>query len=156
MLLLLLDCNILAHSPHTSIRLTTGGTASNFRSSEIAQLDRDKEAARVMTSRPPKDPIDELGSKIDALREGRKPKPATKGGKYAAAGFGWRMTVDLVTGVFVGAAMGWGLDSLFGTKPAFLIVFVLLGFAAGVKVMMKSAEDYQKDQARPEKVDGEG
>ncbi|MEM7546805.1 MAG: AtpZ/AtpI family protein [Pseudomonadota bacterium] len=109
-----------------------------------------------MTSRPPDDPLDELGAKIDALRDGRKPKPATKGGKYAAAGFGWRMTVDLVTGIFVGAAMGWGLDSLFGTLPIFLIIFIMLGFAAGVRVMLKSAEEYQKDQARPDKDDTEG
>ena len=106
-----------------------------------------------MTTRPPDDPLKELGGKIDAIREARKPKPATKGGKFAGAGFGWRMTVDLVTGVCVGAAMGWGLDSLFGSKPLFLIVFVLFGFAAGVRVMLKSAEEFQKDQARPEAVD---
>ena len=100
-----------------------------------------------MTARPPEDPLKALGAKIDAVREDRKPKPARKGGKYSAAGFGWRMTIDLVTGVFVGAAMGWGLDSLFGTLPIFLIMFVLFGFAAGVKVMLRSVEDYQKDQA---------
>lgn len=109
-----------------------------------------------MTSRPPNDPLKELGDRLDAVREGRKPKPMTRGGKYAAAGFGWRMTVDLVVGIFVGAAMGWGLDALFGTLPIFLIIFVMLGFAAGVRVMLGSAADYQKDQARPEKGDVEG
>ena len=108
-----------------------------------------------MTSRPSKDPLDELGGKIDAAREARKPKPVAKGGKFAAAGFGWRMTIDLVTGVCVGAAMGWGLDSLFGTKPAFLIVFILFGFAAGVRVMLKSAEEFQKDQAEAAKADAD-
>ena len=100
-----------------------------------------------MTARPPEDPLKTLGAKIDAVRDGRKPKPKAPGGKYSAAGFGWRMTIDLVTGVFVGAAIGWGLDSLFGTLPIFLIVMVLFGFAAGVKVMLRSVEDYQKDQA---------
>ena len=108
-----------------------------------------------MTTRPPNDPLNELGDKIDAIREARKPKEPTKGGKYAGAGFGWRMTVDLVTGVCVGAAIGWGLDTLFGSKPLFLIVFVLFGFAAGVRVMLKSAEEFQKDQARPEKADAD-
>lgn len=108
-----------------------------------------------MTTRPPEDPLKELGGKIDAIREARKPKPVAKGGKYAGAGFGWRMTVDLVTGVCVGAAMGWGLDSLFGSKPLFLIVFILFGFAAGVRVMLKSAEEFQKDQARSEEVDAD-
>lgn len=100
-----------------------------------------------MTARPPEDPLKALGDKIEAVRDARKPKPRPKGNKYSAAGFGWRMTIDLVTGVFVGAAMGWGLDSLFGTLPIFLIVMVLFGFAAGVRVMLRSVEDYQKDQA---------
>jgi len=32
----------------------------------------------------------------------------------------------------VGAAIGWGLDRLLGTRPILLVVFVLLGGAAGV------------------------
>ena len=97
-----------------------------------------------MTARP-EDPLKALGDKIDAVRDGRKPKPVAKGGKYSAAGFGWRMTIDLVTGVFVGAAMGWGLDSLFGTLPIFLVLFTLLGLAAGIKTMLRSAQEMQKD-----------
>lgn len=100
-----------------------------------------------MTARPPNDPLKELGARLDAIKDGRRPKPAQKGGKFSAAGFGWRMTIDLVTGVLVGAALGWGLDWLFGSLPLFLIVFVLLGFAAGVKVMLKSVEEFQRDQA---------
>ena len=100
-----------------------------------------------MTARPPEDDLKALGSKIDAARDARKPPPRKPGNKYSAAGFGWRMTLDLVTGVGVGAAMGWGLDSVFGTMPVFLLIMVMFGFAAGVKVMLKSVEDYQKDQA---------
>jgi ATP synthase protein I len=47
----------------------------------------------------------------------------------------------------VGAAMGWGLDALFGTLPVFLIVFILLGFAAGIRTVMRSAEELRKNQA---------
>lgn len=104
-------------------------------------------------ARHPEDPLKALGDKIEAARDAQKPEPRRKSGKYAAAGFGWRMTVDLVTGVFVGAAMGWGLDSLFGTKPLFLIVLVLLGFAAGVRVMLMSAAEYEKEQARARESD---
>ncbi len=57
------------------------------------------------------------------------------------------MTLELVVGVLVGAAMGWGLDELLGTKPAFLIIFILLGFAAGIRTVMRSAEEFRKDQA---------
>lgn len=98
-------------------------------------------------ARDPDDPLRSLGEKLDAAREARKPPPRAPSGKWAAAGFGWRMTVDLVTGVFVGAAMGWGLDSLFGTKPVFLIIMIMFGFAAGVRVMMTSAKEFERDQA---------
>lgn len=80
--------------------------------------------------------IRELGDKIDALRKARAPQRKKLGGKYSAAGFGWRMTIDLVVGVMVGAAIGWGLDALFGSIPLFLIVMTMFGFAAGVRVML--------------------
>ena len=83
-----------------------------------------------------------------ATRKARAPQQKKPGGKYSAAGFGWRMTIDLVVGVMVGAAIGWGLDALFGSVPLFLIVMTLFGFAAGVRVMLLSAKDYERDQAR--------
>ena len=106
-----------------------------------------------MTSRPPEDPLKELEGRIEAVREARKPKPVVRGGKFSAVGFGWRMTIDLVTGICVGAAIGWGLDGLFGTLPVFLIVFIMFGFAAGVRVMLQSAKEYEKEQASAKDAD---
>ena len=90
--------------------------------------------------------LDELDRRIAAARRAGEPKPRTGKDKYAAMSMGWRMVIELVMGVMVGAAMGWGLDSLLGTLPVFLIVFVLLGFAAGVRTMMRSAEEMQRKQ----------
>ncbi|MEM7505254.1 MAG: AtpZ/AtpI family protein [Pseudomonadota bacterium] len=59
----------------------------------------------------------------------------------------WRMVFELVLSMMIGAAMGWGLDSLFGTVPLFLIVFWLLGFASGIRTVMHSANEFQKKQA---------
>ena len=58
-----------------------------------------------------------------------------------AAGFarGFRLSTELVAGVLVGAAIGWGLDRLIGTSPLGLIVFLLLGFAAGVVNVIRAA-----------------
>lgn len=50
-----------------------------------------------------------------------------------------RLGADFVAGVIVGSAIGWGIDRLFGTSPWGLIVFLLLGFAAGVLTVMRSA-----------------
>jgi len=44
-----------------------------------------------------------------------------------------------VSGVLVGAIIGWQLDQWSGMSPLFLIVFLILGVAAGFWNMMKSA-----------------
>jgi ATP synthase protein I len=52
---------------------------------------------------------------------------------------GFRLSSELVAGVLVGAAIGWALDHWLGISPWGMIVFVLLGFAAGVLNVMRSA-----------------
>lgn len=83
-----------------------------------------------------------------------------KGGGRGASGSGpvgkgfsqgeaaWRMVIELVTGMVIGLGLGYGLDKVFGTAPIFLIVFVLFGFAAGIKVMLGTAAQMAK-QAEP-------
>lgn len=55
----------------------------------------------------------------------------------------WRMVIELVAGLLIGLGIGYGLDSLFGTMPIFLVLFLLAGFAAGVKTMLRSATEMQ-------------
>lgn len=50
----------------------------------------------------------------------------------SALAIGVRVGVEMVSALVVSVAIGWGLDRLFGTKPIFMAVFVLLGGAAGV------------------------
>jgi ATP synthase protein I len=52
---------------------------------------------------------------------------------------GFRLSSELVAGVLVGAAIGWALDHWLGISPWGMIVFVLLGFTAGVLNVMRSA-----------------
>ena len=66
---------------------------------------------------------------------------------HSQARAGWRMVTELVAGLLIGFCIGYGLDSLFGTLPIFLVLFVLLGFAAGVKTMLRSAQDIQRAQS---------
>ena len=56
------------------------------------------------------------------------------------------MVIELVTGLLIGFGMGYGLDSLLGTLPIFLVLFTLLGLAAGINVMMRTAKEFQKRQ----------
>jgi ATP synthase protein I len=87
----------------------------------------------------------------DRLAAIEKAKPAPRGAspmgdKYAKANLAWRMVIELVAGMFLGLAIGYGLDHLLGTLPLFLIVFSLLGFAAGIRVMMRTAQEINKTE----------
>jgi ATP synthase protein I len=64
-------------------------------------------------------------------------QPAASDPSAMARGF--RLSTELVAGVLVGAAFGWGLDYLLGISPWGMIVFLLLGFAAGVLNVMRAA-----------------
>jgi ATP synthase protein I len=61
---------------------------------------------------------------------------ATTASGYAR---GFRLSSELVAGVVVGAGLGWLLDRWLGVSPWGLIIFLLLGFAAGVLNVMRSA-----------------
>jgi ATP synthase protein I len=52
---------------------------------------------------------------------------------------GFRLSTELVGGVLAGAVIGWLLDRWLGISPWGLIVFLLLGFAAGVLNVMRAA-----------------
>ena len=58
-----------------------------------------------------------------------------------ASGFarGFRLSSELVAGVLVGAVIGWLLDRWLGTTPWGLMVFLMLGFAAGILNVMRAA-----------------
>ncbi|MEC9435240.1 MAG: AtpZ/AtpI family protein [Pseudomonadota bacterium] len=96
---------------------------------------------------PDRSDLSDIDARLQAIRSRREAETRISragGGKWQGAEFAWRMVIDLTAGVAVGAGMGWGLDSLFGTKPLFLLAFVLLGFGAGVRVMLQSAKDLQR------------
>jgi ATP synthase protein I len=52
---------------------------------------------------------------------------------------GFRLSSELIAGVVVGAGIGWGFDRLLSTSPFGFIVFLLLGFVAGVVNVVRTA-----------------
>ncbi|PRX37332.1 ATP synthase protein I [Meinhardsimonia xiamenensis] len=87
-----------------------------------------------------------LEERIERFKAERAPAPSTSEEHYSQASQGWRMVIELVTGLMIGFGIGYGLDVLFGTLPVFLVLFALLGFAAGVRTMMRTAEEIRRDQ----------
>lgn len=84
--------------------------------------------------------MDRLSRSLDAKRQaeeerhGRKREGDAKGIAQAL-----RLSTEFVAGVLVGGGIGWLIDSGLGTSPWGLIVFLLLGFVAGVVNVLRSA-----------------
>ena len=88
-------------------------------------------------------PLKSLEEKIKAAKKAIEPEQPGQN-KFSAAEVGWRMIIELTAGVFIGFGLGYGLDFLFSTKPVFILILTLFGFAAGVKTMMRSARELQE------------
>ncbi len=97
-------------------------------------------------SSDPRDPDDEpaaLRARLDRLKGDLKSRPAPTPApeqkherKPDAAGsamsLGLRAGSEFVSAVIIGLGIGWVLDRALHTNPAFLIVFFLIGVAAGI------------------------
>lgn len=58
---------------------------------------------------------------------------SSSGSDASALGAGMRAASELVAGILVGTGFGFLLDRFFGTKPWLLIIFMMLGMAAGFR-----------------------
>ena len=93
-----------------------------------------------------KDRLERLDKRIKELKGAAAPVSKIEE-HHSQAHLAWRMVIELVAGIVIGFGIGYGLDMLLGTLPIFLVLFVLLGFAAGVRVMMRSAREVQDETA---------
>jgi ATP synthase protein I len=87
-----------------------------------------------------------LDQRLSEIRGSRKSQTDQTGAgsgdgaaRASAMARGFRLSSELIAGVVVGALMGWGFDRLLSTSPWGLIVFVLIGFTAGVLNVIRSA-----------------
>jgi len=83
-----------------------------------------------------------LGERLGHVHPGR-PSESSSGQRPttdpSALARGFRLSTELVAGVLAGAGIGRVLDRWLGISPGGLIVFLLLGFAAGVLNVMRAA-----------------
>jgi len=87
-----------------------------------------------------------LDHRLSEIRDSRRSKTDQSGtesgdsaARASAMALGFRLSSELIAGVAVGAALGWGVDRLLSTSPFGFIVLTLLGFVAGVVNVVRSA-----------------
>ncbi|WP_336057700.1 AtpZ/AtpI family protein [Nitratireductor sp. CH_MIT9313-5] len=89
------------------------------------------------------DDLDRRRKDLEAALAAKRPKPqaaeSAKTGTMNGMGNALRLSSEFVAGVLVGAAIGWFIDEFAGTSPWGLIIFLLLGFGAGVLNVLRSA-----------------
>lgn len=102
-----------------------------------------------MPSQDP-DKLRDLEGRLEEVRQ----RNASKAKRPAPTqlGIAGRFATELVAAVVVGGGLGWGVDWLFGqfglhTRPVFLIVFFVLGAAAGIRNVMRAAAEINAKMA---------
>ena len=103
-----------------------------------------------MTSQDP-DRIKDLGARVEEAQ--RRNAAQAKRPPPNQLGIAGRFATELVAALVVGGGLGWGLDWLLGrfgfhTKPVFLIVFFILGAAAGIRNVMRAATEINAEIAK--------
>jgi ATP synthase protein I len=75
-------------------------------------------------------------------------------GSMAGMAAAFRLSTEFVSGILVGGVIGYLIDWWLGISPWGLIVFILLGFAAGVLNVLRSAGLIQTPQVGKRPPDG--
>lgn len=102
--------------------------------------DRDGGDASPGSSDRLKQRLRDLERKLDAGEGEREVmSDEERGRRGSALGKAFRLSTELVAGVFVGGFIGWLLDGWLNMRPLFLVVFLLLGIAAGLLNAVREA-----------------
>ena len=94
-----------------------------------------------MTSQDP-NRLRELAQKLDEVQ--RRNAVGSKNPPPSGVNIAGRLVTELVAALVVGGGLGWGLDWLAGhfgfhTKPVFMILLFMLGAAAGLRNVVRTA-----------------
>jgi ATP synthase protein I len=108
-----------------------------------------------MASEPDPDRLRALEARLAQVKDQAPPPQGSTAKGFSQGEVAWRMLIELMTGMFLGVGLGYGLDVLFGTLPIFLVIFSLFGFAAGIRTMLGSARQLAQtaeDQSRKDRT----
>ncbi|MTI07768.1 ATP F0F1 synthase subunit I [Roseibium denhamense] len=108
----------------------------------IPDPDRDLSEAELSERR------NRLNQRLEGQRaaeeaERKSQKSDTSG--YAQA---MKLSSEFISGIVVGCGIGWLIDQWLGTMPFGLIVFLLIGFAAGVLNVLRASGEIAHPETR--------
>jgi len=96
-----------------------------------------------MPEHKPPSSLADLAARLKAARdrrEGGKVEVAdATGGRLSGIGFAFRVGVELVSALIVGAGLGWLLDQWLGTGPWLMVVLLFFGMGAGILNVYRAA-----------------
>ena len=75
------------------------------------------------------DKLRELKDRIETAKSSNP--PITKKNKESGAGFGFKISTEIIAALVVGVGIGLIVDKYLGTKPFGLIIFFIFGAFAG-------------------------
>ena len=101
----------------------------------------------TLASEPDPDRLRALDERLAKLKEQPKPKEESTAKGFSQGEVAWRMVIELCSGLGIGFGIGYAVDWFFGTMPIFLVLFLLAGLAAGIKVMLGTAQEMQRKAA---------
>ena len=89
--------------------------------------------------------IKEIATRLEIAKKNIKNSEyQNKGSNAASLGKALKISTELVASVVVGSIIGFLLDGWFDTKPLLTIFFFIMGVAAGILNVFKSAKKMNK------------
>lgn len=76
------------------------------------------------------------------IAEARASEASQRDGKKREESQGWSIAVEFVGAMLVGGLIGWLIDRQAGTGPWGLIVMLLLGFATGLRSVLRQQKKF--------------
>tara|TARA_B100001750_G_scaffold148112_1_gene118487 strand:- start:118 stop:408 length:291 start_codon:yes stop_codon:yes gene_type:complete len=91
--------------------------------------------------------LKEISTRLEIAKKNVKEmQKNTKGSNVSSFGKALKISTELVAAVVVGSIMGFLLDGWFDTKPLLTICFFIMGVAAGILNVFRSAKRMQKNK----------
>lgn len=106
------------------------------------------------------DDLDRRRRDLERALAARRAKKPDGGESAKTSGLGafsraLKVSSEFIAGIFVGVVLGWFIDKMAGTSPWGLIIFLLLGFGAGILNVLRSAGLVEQFEARPKNRDSD-